>query len=318
EAYDYAYEVSELDFASVSHQQNSANFPFSNKHWQEYLEINERFNKKERFATLPICEHYSGYGHRHALFRDVEDAGRFPVGVDYWGPPYDAANHPDRLWAHLREAEALTFPHHMKFIRATDFSIPPNPLEPVMEVSSRWGISEVGGDHSAQYALSQGRRMGFIGGTDNQLGQPGSGTHGYNEGRGWTAVLTKSLDRYEIYDAILKRRCYATTGAKMLLFFALGNHLMGEEVSGWTGDRMFQILVAGTGPIERVEVVRNGEVVFEHLASEDVVETVFCDRDAPAFCEPAFPGLAPFCYYYLRVTQQDRNQAWSSPIWISP
>jgi hypothetical protein len=319
EAYGYAYEISELDFASISHQQNSSNFPFSQKHWQAYLDINEQFNQKDAFATLPICENYSSFGHRHSLFGSLNDASRFPVGPDYWGNPYDPSNHPDRLWETLADLDALTFPHHMKFIHGTDFSIPPNPLEPVMEICSRWGISEYGGEHSAQYALSQGRRMGLIGGTDNHLGQPGSGTHGYNEGRGWTAVLTKSLDRESIYDAIRTRRCYATTGAKILMFFALGEHLMGNEVRGWKGNRNFRITVAGTAPVEKVEVVRNGDVVFLEETNSYIVEMTFCDEDpvddiiAPA----AFDELAPFCYYYLRVTQKDRNQAWSSPIWIS-
>ncbi len=319
EAYDYAYEISELDFASVSHQQNSMNFPFSQKHWRAYLEINEAFNEREGFATLPICENYSSYGHRHSLFRNLADAGQFPVGNAHWGDwRTDPACHPDTLWATLDGLEALTFPHHMKFIHGTDFSIPPNPMEPVMEICSRWGISEYGGEHSAQYALSQGRRMGFIGGTDNQLGQPGSGSHGYNEGRGWTAVLTHELSREAIFDAIRARRCYATTGAKILLFVTLGEHLMGSEVSGWEGDRAFQIRAAGTRPIDRVEVIRNGEVVYEERPEAYVVETTFCDTEPPGFQEPAFAGLSPFCYYYVRITQRDRNQAWSSPIWIAP
>jgi hypothetical protein len=319
EAYDHAYEISELDFASISHQQNSTNFPFSQRHWQEYLEINERFNEKDAFATLPICENYSSYGHRHSLFGSLNDAAQFPVGPQHWGDPYDPSNHPDQLWATLDDLDALTFPHHMKFIHGTDFTIPPNAMEPVMEVCSRWGISEYGGEHSAQYALSQGRRMGLIGGTDNHLGQPGSGTHGHNEGRGWTAVLTQSLEREAIYSAIRHRRCYATTGAKILVFFALGEILMGEETRGWKGDRTFQITAAGTAPIEKVEVIRNGDVVFDLRPDGYVVETSFCDHEpVDHLMRPAaFEELDPFCYYYLRITQRDRNQAWSSPIWLS-
>ena len=317
EAYDYAYEISELDFASVSHQQNSMNFPFSRKHWQAYLEINEAFNRREDFATLPICENYSSYGHRHALFRNLADAERFPVGHAHWGDwRSNAACHPDNLWATLEGTGALTFPHHMKFIHGTDFSIPPNRMEPVMEICSRWGISEIGGEHSAQYALSQGRRMGFIGGTDNQLGQPGSGPHGHNEGRGWTAVLAKALGREAIFDAIRARRCYATTGAKILLYVTLGEHLMGEEVLGWEGDRVLQVRAAGTRPIDRVEVIRNGEVVYEESPGAYTVETTFCDSRPLTFQMPVFSGLSPFCYYYVRITQRDQNQAWSSPIWI--
>ena len=320
EAYDYAYDISELDFASVSHQQNSGNFPFRSGHWQDYLEINERFCGKEAFATLPICENYSTFGHRHSLFGSLADAEDFPVGYEHWGEPYAPENHPERLWEELSGREALTFPHHMKFIHGTDFSIPPSPMEPVMEICSRWGISECGGEHSAQYALSQGRRMGFIAGTDNHLGQPGSGTHGYNEGRGWTAVFARELTREAIYEAIKTRRCYATTGAKILMYFEMSGNMMGEEVQGCSGDRSFQIRVAGTRPIRTIEVIRNGIVVHTVRPGADVYEETWCDQEPidPLIQEPAFDNLEPFCYYYLRVIQVDMNQAWSSPIWLTP
>ena len=319
EAFDHAFEVSDLDFASVSHQQNSKNYPFNRTDWETYLDLNEEYNDREDFATMPICETYSSFGHRHSLFATREDALQFPVGPDHWGPQYEAGNTPEKLWQTLEGLEAITFPHHMKFIHATDFTVAPNPRDRVMEICSRWGIGETGGCHSAQHALSQGRRMGFVGGTDNQLGQPGSGTHGYNEGRGWTAVLADDLSRPAIYEAIKSRRCYATTGARMLLFVSLGDRLMGEEIAGFSGARTFTIRAAGTHIIDRLEVIRNGTVVYTEIPKTDAVETAYTD-DEPLetlYRQAEFPNLDPFCYYYVRVTQRDLNQSWSSPIWLS-
>ena len=318
EAYDYAYEITELDFASVSHQQNSSNFPLTDKHWQEYLQITESYNGREGFATLPICENYSHSGHRHSLFRSLEDAATYPVGPDYWVDQFADESRPERLWETLADREALTFPHHLKFIHGTDWDVPPNPMEPVMEICSRWGSSECGGNHSAQYALSQGRRLGFVGGTDNHLGQPGAGTHGYNEGQGWVAVLAPELTREAVYDAIKARRCYATSGAKILLSVALGDQLMGAEIAGWSGSRTLRITAAGARPIDRLEVIRNGEVVYEERPMSFTVDTAFEDTQPLEFKDAAFPSLSPFCYYYVRVTQRDRRQAGSSPIWLSP
>jgi hypothetical protein len=95
--------------------------------------------------------------------------------------------------------------------------------------------------------------------------------------------------------------------------------LMGEEAHGWVGDRVFQIRAAGTAPIRSIEVIRNGEVVHTVTPGEDVFEGSWCDQDPidGLIQEPAFDSLEPFCYYYLRVTQVDMNQAWSSPIWVT-
>jgi hypothetical protein len=64
--------------------------------------------------------------------------------------------------------------------------------------------------------------------------------------------------------------------------------------------------VAGTRKIASVEIVRNGEVV--HAAQPDTLDAGITWEDRAQ--------IPSGCYYYVRVTQSDGEQAWSSPIWV--
>jgi hypothetical protein len=77
--------------------------------------------------------------------------------------------------------------------------------------------------------------------------------------------------------------------------------------------------VAGTQLLKRIEIVRNGVVVYDVRPDDWTFEAGYVDDDSleALWRAATFPSLAPFVYYYLRVTQEDRNQAWSSPIWPS-
>ena len=73
----------------------------------------------------------------------------------------------------------------------------------------------------------------------------------------------------------------------------------------------------GTCKLEKVEIIRNGSVIHT-LKPKDY----HCDFEYDDM-EPlnkvtlnANDKKPPFIYYYLRVTQEDGNIAWSSPIWV--
>ena len=76
---------------------------------------------------------------------------------------------------------------------------------------------------------------------------------------------------------------------------------------------MFQFEVDGTAPVDRVEVIRNGEVV-ETFTNEK-------EGDAAKRFTGKFRGqgsLADKPWFYIHVVQEDGEQAWSSPIWLEP
>ncbi|HCU37519.1 MAG TPA: hypothetical protein DGT21_19430 [Armatimonadetes bacterium] len=219
-------------------------------------------------------------------------------------------------------------PHHTRYIAPADWDRDFHPMERCVEIWSRWGSNEEGGPHSVQEALRQGHRLGFIGSTDNQFAQPGNGPFGVNQGAACTGVFADGLTREAIWDALHARRCYATTGEKMLLSFTMdgmpmgdhpmNDHLMGAEVCGHSGPRSFMVVAAGTDRLASVEILRNNEVVYRAepgtltFADGFTDETPLEDVRLPRANETT----QPFCFYYLRVRQVDGHTAWASPIWV--
>jgi hypothetical protein len=192
-------------------------------------------------------------------------------------------------------------------------------MQRLVEICSLWGISESGGVHSVQYALSRGHRLGFIGGTDTHFGQPGHGSHGVNEGRGLAAVYAGELTRPAIFDALRDRHCYATTGDRVLLNFRVNDARMGEEVEIPVDmPRKIAVRAEGTGIIEKVEIIRNNQVVYTY--AERVLSAEFEWEDDTPLSQiaipPAYEGDVPFVFYYCRLTQENRQMAWSSPVWF--
>src|SRR5690606_8697645 len=117
------------------------------------------------------------------------------------------------------------------------------------------------------HGLALGKRFGFVAGTDHHGGYPGH----YGEGR--TAVFASELSRAAILEAIAKRHCYAVTGDKIELSFAVDAALMGDAVSAAASDggagaaqRSVSNRVRGCDVIDRLEIVKNNEVVHRAFA----------------------------------------------------
>ena len=91
--------------------------------------------------------------------------------------------------------------------------------------------------------MNKGYRLGFVGGSDTHITRPGSiikepgKPFPYKES-GLTAVYAKELSREAILDALKHRRCYATTGHRIIVEFSINGHFMGEEFAVCTGDEL--------------------------------------------------------------------------------
>jgi hypothetical protein len=210
-------------------------------------------------------------------------------------------------------------------------------LEPNFEICSWHGRYEYYGNpwegrrqipgHQYQDALRRGRHVGVMGASDTHHLTPGEG--------GVTAVLTERLDRASIFDAIRARRNYATSGARIVLDFTIDGEPMGSQIQA--GDRInLSVSVEGTAAIDRVEIVRDLVDTFAVIRLEQVAGT---PRGAFYVYDPGTPqggrrsptedlrrlevefedAVKPTgeTAYYVRVTQVDGHQAWSSPIWVS-
>ena len=115
-----------------------------------------------------------------------------------------------------------------------------------------------------------------------------------------------SLSRAGVFDAIHDRRCYATTGAPILLSFSVNGAQMGEVLSCEQGKLAFRIHTICPEEIERISIYRNTELI-ERVTPQDTKDYEWCiEREAT-------DGA-----YYAEVVQRDHEYAWSSPILYRP
>jgi hypothetical protein len=73
-----------------------------------------------------------------------------------------------------------------------------------------------------------------------------------------------------------------------------------------TATQQLKFAVASTAPVERIDIIRSGEVV-ETLPGEGAREL---SDQRPV------PSLQTGDYIYIRVLQEDAGIAWSSPIFV--
>jgi len=311
----YARDVSALDVVALTDHDHWGVLPLVDtpELWREIRTQTARFYEPGRFVTLLGFEWTNWiYGHRHVLY----------FGDD--GPVVDSVNvatdEPQELWAALGELPALTIAHHPAGGPiATDWDIPPDPrFEPVTEVISIHGSSEaldspdvvhdaVPG-HFARDALDRGYRLGFVGSGDRHDGHPGAYRSDPAVG-GLAAILSEERTREGVYAALRARRVYATNGARIVLRVALGGTPMGGVIPVTPGEERSEVLFVsaiGTGPLERIDLVRSGAVV-DGLLLEGRLE---------ATLQREVAGLHAGEYVYVRVVQQDGGLAWSSPIFV--
>ena len=128
-----------------------------------------------------------------------------------------------------------------------------------------------------------------------------------------------------IFEAIRKRRCYATTGEPIQVDFRVNGHLMGSEIEAADGP-VIEATVEGTANLLKVELVKfeDGKYVTKATGQLDGRKGKLWWKDAE-FRASAF--------YYLRVTQEaapaiearyrklpqnpfPSEMAWTSPVWV--
>jgi hypothetical protein len=218
----------------------------------------------------------------------------------------------EQLWGVLEGTGALVIPHG-----GVDWDLHRPGLERLVEVYSKWGSREYYGcdtpdpdirpGRAVQDALARGYKLGFVGGSDTHCARPGDVGPGalIRHPSGLTAVYADELSREGIWQALLKRHTYVTTGEKILLYFSIDGKLMGEEYVA-AGGLLVYIEVAGTDEIEAIELIRDGAVIHTEPGSG------VCTRLSLQVAGP----VTGTSYYYVRARQRNTSRAWSSPIWV--
>ncbi len=83
-------------------------------------------------------------------------------------------------------------------------------------------------------------------------------------------MLATELTREAIFDALRNRRTYAVTGDRIRLDFQLNGHLMGQEIP-YTAQREFAVTVTGWDQLERVEILKNNQVLHRDFPMDRAV-----------------------------------------------
>ncbi len=216
-------------------------------------------------------------------------------------------------------------------------------FERVVEIYNAWGSSECTAkegntrpirgnkngyseaeEGSLLKALRQNCRFGFVAGglDDRDIYSELYESDQEQYSPGLTAILAIEQTKEALYQALVNRSCYATTGEKIVLGFTIAGASMGAELDakikpGLQINRYIVGYAAGTAPLKEVVILRNGTPLKTYHPKEYHFEFILDDSEPLIKSLLASPDdRPPFLFYYLRVTQQDGHIAWSSPIWI--
>ncbi len=316
EYYEQSRYIAHADFSAIADHNHrecgSVDIPWQEKmsreQWDRIKEATREWNDPGNFATLLGVEEplaVGAFGHRNIYYLDDEAPLFKGVGLK-------------ELWKFLKGKPALVIPHHtLELCRWVDH----NPeFTSLIEIYSMWGSSEERGGPlwtkdarrglSVREILNKGARLGFIAGSDNHHGAPALSavpsrfTNMHYPG-GVAAVYAPELTREEIFKALKERRCYATTGERIIVEFYVNEAMMGAEIeSGST--RHLEAKVIGTNRLRSIEVIKNGYTWAIHEAQGDAEVLSWKDKEKEREVD----------YYYLRVTQTDGAMAWSSPVYV--
>jgi Protein of unknown function (DUF3604) len=170
--------------------------------------------------------------------------------------------------------------------------------------------SKAGYGNYIQEALASGLRLGIIAGSDRHDYATDERSHPVDiYPGGLTAVWADELSDEAIWRSLWNRRCYGTTGVRIVLEFSAEGMPMGSECFCGGSPRL-EGRIIGTAAIANVELLRHDARGYSTAWSGGgggVIEEAFDFRDSECDGE---------AFYYLRVEQEDGHWAWSSPIWL--
>jgi len=307
----YALDAAALDFCIVSDHNmgDDAEYP-----WWRTQKANDLYTIPGAFISVYGYERSVRYpdGHRNVIWPE-RGHRTLPLPRPL---PKPMAEDTGRLYAYLRQTDGICASHSSATDQGTDWAEHDDALEPVVEIFQGYAASsEAPGAPKAEndtmdrihgpfkpdgfvsLALAKGYRLGFQASSDH------ISTH-----VSYACVAAEEFSRKGLIDAIKKRHTYAATDNIVLdvRMGALG--IMGDEVR--TDKPELDVTALGTGPIERVDVLRDGEVVYSESPAKGAAEARFhWDDPKPKKGDKAV-------YYYVRVLQKDGQAAWASPIWV--
>lgn len=315
ELFHFARDVARLDFCAFNendflHLTEPLSAAMCSQSWRNA----EFFNDPGNFTTLAGWEYTKQAepdqkdpvpnSHRTVLF-DGAEGEVFPYWDDGVRTPA-----PADLCRCFKNQRVLLHHHHQFGLDITD-----NTLERNIEVCSGWTVAMMMPHYrnALHELLSRGIKLGFFGSSDNHERNPGLGG-------ALIGVWAKENTREHIFDALWHRRIFATTGLRPDLRFSVSGTFMGGTAKIAGAPPFVEVSVAADVPIERIEIVRDGQVV--HIVEPDQKKATcqWVDQNCPAGSH--------FYYAHIQFQGHEHNprwnianaygvNAWTSPIWVN-
>ncbi len=251
-----------------SHQAND--FQVTDKLWDEICNATVHFDQPGRFVTLLGYEWSAntGCGGDHNVYfrydwKPIHRCSQWQIRPERVG---ESDRTPlDRLYATLRNHDALTVPHVGG--RRANLEWHDEQIEPLVEIYSAWGCFE----WLFEEALQRGYHVGVIAGSDGHKGRPGASYPGpgqFGVYGGLVCIYARELTRASLWEALRARRCVATTGQRLHLWVEANGHPMGA-IAAISGAPEITVRAVGTTGLERIELRRGLETVYTHLPLAD-------------------------------------------------
>jgi len=329
--YRYMIDVASMDFGASTDHQGGA-WPYW---WWYSQKMTDMYHAPGAYAPIFGYERSAAYpfGHHNVFFARRSEARVTPFHMKNDVPRYSlplgalgdepgvgtgdlVANDTELLYEDVRAHNGITIAHTSGTRMGTDWHANDPELDPVVEIfqGCRTSYERVGAplvarpdrdaahikragykpDGMVSNAWAKGYKLGIIASSDH------GSTH-----ISYAMVYTDNATRQGILDAIRKRHTYGATD-NIILDVHMGNHFMGDEFSL---DRPLPLRVKarGTRPIVKVDIIKDNKVVYSTKPGRQDVSLEFTDTGS----------VAGRHFYYVRLQQDDRMIAWSSPMFIN-
>jgi hypothetical protein len=317
EFYDFAENVAGLDFCAVTDHA----FEVLDEMWEHSKRVTNRCYRPGRFVTFQAFE-WSGVtplGGDHNCYFLEDDPPIFrstsyytPTNLQMYHGPVPKQEHVMDVFAELekrlRDKNVFCIPHYGGRRGNPQWHNPK--VQRMIEIFSEHRRSE---DWATTF-LTKGHRLGIIASTDGHYGNPGYGylkpTYDWDNqeiGMAAVAVYAPQRTREAVFRALYDRRVYATSGDRIVLDIRVDGHPMGSELHTEQPPEMV-VDAAGTAPIRAVEIKKNSQVVATFRPGTKSARLAWRDE-----------AFRPHdsCYYYVRVVQENDEEAISSPVWVN-
>lgn len=289
--------------------------------WDYFTAVSNRFYEPGKYVSLIGGEWTSKpYGHRNFIYRG--SSGPVIRSSD------ENQNTLEKLFSIVEKNQGLVIANHpMDSAFPIDFDTyyhDPK-VERLVEMYSIGGSQEISTtesgtngkqqNNSVQDGLKNGRKLGMLGVGDTHDGRPGDALHEWQvepdsykglQKPGLTGIWAKDLSRESIFEALWNRRVYATTHHRTIIKFSINDFPMGSIIKA-SNQLEVKTEIASELLIEKVELLKE-EIVLEEI--HPIKKNVEWIRDISQ-------SGSEETWYYLRVSLENNNFAWVSPIWVS-